>query len=142
MGYLRSVPLKERRQPPSYLLDDPQTEASTVFGGRAPCLEDLFAVGFGGHEAGIRHVEAIVHRPDVDGRLITAVLNRVPVKVLEQLPESTLIDSEVFDVVLTDLILRIGALTVVLVAPVYFGVSYIIGLVQSLVGRRRGSKKK
>lgn len=51
------------------------------------------------------------------------------------------INSDVFSVVLTDPILRVGALTVVLVAPVYFGVSYIIGLVQSLVDRRRQIKK-
>lgn len=51
------------------------------------------------------------------------------------------INSEVFAVVLTDPILRTGALIVVLVAPVYFGVSYIIGLVSTLVDRRREIQK-
>ncbi|MFC6835630.1 hypothetical protein [Halomarina ordinaria] len=51
------------------------------------------------------------------------------------------INSEVFAVVLTDPILRTGALTVVLIAPVYFGVSYIIGVVSSLVDRRREIQK-
>lgn len=47
------------------------------------------------------------------------------------------IDSEVFAVVLADPILRIGVLTVVFVVPVYFGVSYIIELISSLVNRRQ-----
>lgn len=51
------------------------------------------------------------------------------------------INSEVFAVVLTDPILRTGALIVVLLAPVYFGVSYIIELVSSLVDRRREIQK-
>lgn len=51
------------------------------------------------------------------------------------------INSDVFSVVLTGPILRVATLTVVLVAPVYFGVSYIIGLVQSLIDRRREIKK-
>ncbi|WP_338739883.1 hypothetical protein [Haloplanus salilacus] len=51
------------------------------------------------------------------------------------------INSDVFNVVLTDPILRVGASTVVLLAPVYFGVSYIIRLVQSLIDRRREIKK-
>ncbi|WP_146418260.1 hypothetical protein [Haloarcula hispanica] len=51
------------------------------------------------------------------------------------------INSEVFNVVLTDPILRVGALTVVLFTPVYFGVRYSIGLVQSLIYRRREIKK-
>jgi len=51
------------------------------------------------------------------------------------------INSEVFAVVLTDPILRTGAFIVVLVAPVYFGVKYIIGLGSSLVDRRREIQK-
>ena len=51
------------------------------------------------------------------------------------------INSEVFAVILTDPILRTGALIVVLVAPVYFSVSYIIGLISSLVDRRREIQK-
>lgn len=51
------------------------------------------------------------------------------------------INSDVFAVVLTDPILRTGALIIVLVAPVYFAVSYIIGLVSSLVDRRREIQK-
>lgn len=50
-------------------------------------------------------------------------------------------NSDVFNVVLTDPILRVGTLTVVIVAPMYFGVSYIIGLIQSLIDRRRHIKK-
>jgi ribosomal protein L37AE/L43A len=51
------------------------------------------------------------------------------------------VNSDVFSVVLTDPILRVSALTVVIVAPMYFGVSYIIGLIQSLIDRRRNIKK-
>jgi len=51
------------------------------------------------------------------------------------------IKSDVFAVVLTDPILRTGAVIIVLVAPVYFAVSYIIGLVSSLVDRRREIQK-
>jgi len=51
------------------------------------------------------------------------------------------ISSDVFNVVLTDPILRVETLTVIIVAPMYFGMSYIIGLVQSLIDRRRDIKK-
>lgn len=52
------------------------------------------------------------------------------------------ISSDVFNVVLTDPILRVETLTVIIVAPMYFGMSYIIGLVQSLIDRRRDIKKQ
>lgn len=51
------------------------------------------------------------------------------------------INSEVFAVVLTDPILRTGTLIVVLVAPMYFGMRYIIGLVSMLIDRRREIQK-
>lgn len=51
------------------------------------------------------------------------------------------VNSDVFHVVLTDPILRVSTLTVVLVAPVYFSVKYIIGLISSLIDRRREIQK-
>lgn len=51
------------------------------------------------------------------------------------------INSEVFAVILTDPILRTGASTFLLVAPVYFGISYLTDLASSLVERRQEIQK-
>lgn len=47
------------------------------------------------------------------------------------------IDSAVFGTIINDLILRVTGLTIALVAPVYFGVSYIVSLTRAVIDRRQ-----
>lgn len=47
------------------------------------------------------------------------------------------IDSAVFGTIINDPILRVTGLTIALVAPVYFGVSYIISVTKAVIDRRQ-----
>lgn len=69
------------------LPDEPQTESGPAHAGRVSRLERLHTVVLGDTGAGIGHVGPVGQVADSDGNLRTIVFDRVPVEILQELPQ-------------------------------------------------------